>query len=169
MLFVRVGFVATVLLIGTTSYCQESKPGLALLAGNWTGTLRYLDSRNIRTHVALQTRAAGIIELDTVKLELEYTEPSGKIIASRDWLWLSSDAKSLEWGGERDAYEVSKFNCSDTSLTLVAQKRGHVNNKNAIIRKTILVRGNTLTIAKQVRYTKTKKFFTRNTYSFIKE
>jgi hypothetical protein len=131
--------------------------------------LKYLDYKDNKSFVTLPTKATSNIEDDTVKLQLAYDEPSGKVVTSSDWLWLSSDAKELAWDGEEDPYAVTQFNLSDTSLTLIVQKSGRDNNKNATIRKTILVRGKTLTIAKQVKYKQSRKFFLRNTYSFIRE
>jgi hypothetical protein len=148
---------------------QEPKPVLGLLAGNWAGTLTYLNYRDNKSRVTLETKAVSTIEADTIKMQFEYTEPSGKLIPSSDWLWLSPDGNSLCWDGESDAYKVSKLVRSDSSMTLIVQKVGVDNNKKATIRKTILVRGKTLTIAKQVRYQKTRKFVTRNTYSFIRQ
>ena len=132
---------------------------LATLAGEWEGTLEYLDYGDNETRVRL---AMSVVYRETpggTAYDIEFREPDGRIV---------SDAGRLERlpSGEvvlgADAHEVASFEAADDGFTLVLRMRGQDGGQPAEIRQVIEHAGDGLVVRKEVRFDGAAEFFTRN-------
>lgn len=149
------------------SFGQEvSSADLAIIKGEWKGTLAYTDYGNDKTQYELKTNLTADWKGSSGKLKFYYTEPNGKIVTSTEKIKLISTTE-FRFDGKWKITQFDKLDNSSWRLTL--ETEGKDNNRDATIRQFIRVSKNEFSVQKMVRYNGTEEFFQRSRQSFIRQ
>ena len=133
---------------------------LAGLPGSWTGTLTYTDYSDDKKQVVLPTSLTIADLKDSLSLTYSYTEPNKKIVTEVGSLYVYEGGETLFYdGNEFDIVAVRRLG---DRLTIIADREGMDNNKEADIRETFIIGPATLNVHKEVKYEGTEKYFMRN-------
>lgn len=74
---------------------------LSLLEGRWSGTLTYLDYKDNKTHVTLQTTLDATRTANELRYRFSYVEPNGKPVTGDETLVVASaDGRSIRIGSD---------------------------------------------------------------------
>lgn len=133
---------------------------LKKLVGTWAGTLTYTDYSDDKTQSSLPAKLEIVDLKDSLGFNYTYTEPNGKLVTDKSSLRFYAGGDKLGIDGE--TYFLSAVRRRGVRLTLIADKEGTDNNKEAEIRKTIIIGPSLLNIIKEVKYTGAKDYFVRN-------
>ena len=139
---------------------------LKSFTGNWQGKLEYSDFKDNSKLVTLPTKLAVSGAADSLVLQYEYSEPSGKIVKSREVWKIVSFGEQLRINNETS--DVSVLNRQQNHLTIIIYRLGNDNEKSAMIEKTITLSGSSFEITKRVKYDSGGDYFVRNVYTFRK-
>jgi len=134
--------------------------------GKWQGKLEYSDFKDYSKLVTLPTKLEISGAADSLVVQYEYSEPSGKTIKSREVWKIVSYGEQLRINNETS--DISVVNRDQNSLTIIAYSMGKDNDKSAMIEKTIKLSGSSFEIAKRVKYDSGGDYFVRNVYTFRK-
>lgn len=153
------------LLLFSSFFAAAQKGGvtaeeLKKLAGNWSGTLIYTDHSNDTSKTSIPTKLEIIDLKDSLGFSYTYTEPGGNLVKKKGSLRYFKEEDQLFIDG--DTYYVSAVRRRGVRLTIIADREGADNNKEADIRKTITIGPSVLIIIKEVRYRGAKEYFVRN-------
>lgn len=130
------------------------------LPGYWTGQLTYTDYSDDKKQVSLSTKLEIINKKDSLQLNYTYTEPNGKTVTEKGDIRIYEDGKQLAYdGGEFDIVAVRRFG---DRLTIIGERDGTDNNKEATIRETFIIGPGIFNIVKEVKYENAEKFLVRN-------
>ena len=134
-----------------------------LTAGDWTGTLTYLDyGKNKKVSIPVTLNVTKSTKDDsTWVFSMRYPEePQANNV---DEITISSDGKKLE---EETVVERSVL--PDKTLKLVTVKQAKDNDKPALLRYTYSIGSRSFSIRKEVRYDDSSEFFERNEYRWTR-
>lgn len=153
------------LLLFSSFFAAAQKGGVTAdelnkLAGNWSGTLTYTDYSNDTSKTSLPTKLEIIDLKDSLGFNYTYTEPNGTLVKDKGSLRYLKEVDQLFIDG--DTYYVNAVRRRGVRLTIIADREGTDNNKEAEIRKTITIGPSVLIIIKEVKYSGAKEYFVRN-------
>lgn len=149
------------------TFAQKITPGdLKIIEGNWVGTLTYLDYTTNKpfTMPSNTTYEQSKTNANLYFRSIGYSaEPHAN---QKDTMVISVDGKMLD---EYSVISVKKI--TNDGLEIIVQKKGVDGNENkpALLKKTITITKNYLTICKEVLFDDAKKWVVRHTYSFTKK
>lgn len=158
-------FTALILFAAFTATAQVGARGVSAkdfqdLTGTWTGKLVYTDYGDDKTQVSLPAQAQIVYLKDSVLMNFTYTEPNGKQVIDKGSLRMYGDGDKISINGEE--YLVNAVRRKGVRLSIIAEKEGTDINKEAIIRKTVIMGPGILIINKYVQYTGAKTWLLRN-------
>ena len=165
-------FLVPLLLLGNGDVCAQSvtprltMQELAGLAQQWErGSLTYLDYGSQKT-VTLPTYLNGMRpRSNELVLDFVYQEPEGKQVKGYDKLILDSTGTKLEWDGVSMVL-VEKTPLPNQTLRLKFEGAGQDDQRACLIRRTLLLGPQQISVVKEVKYTGSSTFLVRNTYRF---
>ena len=162
-LFVKLTLVFT-LLISSTHYAQNTitPDDLNLIAGNWEGTLTYLDYSTNKpfTMPANVTVEKGKNEYQ-VQLFINYpNEPNAN---SKDKIKISKDGLFLN-----KTKVTSRQNLTDQEVKITTEYSGKDNNEMALIKNSYILGPNKFIIRKEVKFEDATDWLLRNEYKFTR-
>ncbi|MEM0964387.1 MAG: hypothetical protein AAGK21_17805, partial [Bacteroidota bacterium] len=145
-----------------TATRQQALP-LASLAGEWGGSLTYLDYGDDATEVTLGLSASTEATADGrgVSLDLTYVEPDGSPggTGSNEILYAAGSDHLLY---QEAPWTILSRDVREDGFEVVFEREARDNNRPATIRHTIALADDELTDRKEVRYEGTDAFFERN-------
>ncbi|MBO0356537.1 DoxX family protein [Hymenobacter sp. BT186] len=148
-----------------TASNKVTMPELQAVVQQWDGTLTYLDYKT-QKQVSLVTTLNGMQSKPReLVLDFIYREPEGGQVKGYDKVQLAADGLSVTWDGIPMRI-VRKTRLPNQELKLVLEGRGRDDNKDCLIRKTVMLGVRQFTIVKEVKYDNNEGFITRNTYAF---
>ncbi|QNH60888.1 DoxX family protein [Hymenobacter sediminicola] len=160
------------LLLGNGDVCAQSATPrltmqeLARLAQQWErGSLTYLDYSS-RKSVTLPTYLNGMRpRSNELVLDFVYQEPEGKQVEGYDKLILDDTGTKLEWDGVPMVL-VEKTPLPNQTLRLKFEGIGQDDQRDCLIRRTLLLGPQQILVVKEVKYVGSSTFLVRNTYRF---
>ncbi|WP_375433634.1 DoxX family protein [uncultured Hymenobacter sp.] len=148
-----------------TAPTQVTMHELNAIAQQWQGSLTYLDyttKKPVTLATSLSGRQSSPQEL---VLNFIYQEPGGGQVKGSDKLQLSPNGTRLVWDGT--PLEIHrKTRMPNQSLELVLEGRGQDDNKNCLIRRTLMLGAHQFSVLKEVKYDAAMGFIVRNKYEF---
>ena len=96
---------------------------------------------------------------DSLGLDYSYTQTNGKIVANKGDLRIYNEGTNLQLDGIE--YVIVAVRREGPRLTIIAERDGTDNNKEATIRQTFIIGPGILNITKEVKYETQEKFFVR--------
>ncbi|HEX8428713.1 DoxX family protein [Hymenobacter sp.] len=138
---------------------------LSAIAQQWNGSLTYLDYKT-KKPVTLVTTLNGMQSKPReLVLDFIYQEPEGNQVKGYDKVQLSDDGTRLIWDGT--PLQISrKTRLPNQALELVLEGRGFDDNRNCLIKRTLVLGASQFSVLKEVKYDGTESFITRNKYAF---
>jgi hypothetical protein len=162
----KMKIICSILLFGLCQLAAaQNKDGISqkdikTLAGNWEGTLVYLDYSDDETPVTMLT-SLHIADLgDSLLLNFLYQEPNGKKVSDQSIMRIVDNGDKLVYDGEE--LFITEIRRRGVKLTIIAENESTDNGKPAEIRQTFIIGPGILNIIKEARYEGMKKYFTRN-------
>ena len=160
--------LALFMLIGGNLRAQEVSEYMHQIVGQWSGALTYLDySDDIsQTTLNCQMKASWTNNKGTISIGFE--EPNGKVIYDKAKIKLFSDQERVKFDGV--VYKIDSYSSdpSGDQWTLVLIAEGQDNYKPAMIRQSIVLEVDNLSLVKEIKYEGSAAYFTRNSYNFNK-
>jgi len=135
---------------------------LKVYAGEWEGSLTYLDYGDDETLVTLPMKVEAEHNDKGVEFKYFFTEPGGSIEKRTDRFRIRTGRIYYNGYWEEVSTNISSLN----EWTLELKSDGKDNNRKASFKKVVSVTSTEITVKKMVRYEGTDDFFVRNTYIF---
>ncbi len=153
-----------------TPQAPDLTPGeLAPLEGQWTGTLTYRDySTDKQTTIPVRI-VANPTSTDKRNWQMQFFYTKEPHANQTEKVRLAKDGTS--WDGARVIEKTRTSGGmpeSEGKLEFVTEEKGKDNNLPATFRHVWVLKANTLTMEKQVKYDKGGDFFRRNIYQFVR-
>ena len=138
---------------GATQHDLDSLPGY------WTGSITFTDYSDDHTKQSLPALLIITSKTDSLALDYSYTQTNGKIVANKGDLRIYNEGTNLQLDGIE--YVIVAVRREGPRLTIIAERDGTDNNKEATIRQTFIIGPGILNITKEVKYETQEKFFVR--------
>ena len=157
--------ILTSLLFLSATFAFAQKKGATMrdlegLPGNWTGTLTYTDYSDDKKQVSLLAKLEIVTINDSLRFKYSYTEPNGKVVKDNGDMRIYNEGKQLLYDGHE--FDVMAVRRVGPRLTIIGERDGTDNDKEAIIRETFVIGSGVFNITKEVKYETAAKFFVRN-------
>ena len=163
--------LTSVLVLSATFAFAQKKDAtmrdLAGLPGTWTGQLTYTDYKDDKTQVSLATKLEIINSTDSLQFKYAYTEPNGKVVKDNGDMRIYNDGKQLSYDGHE--FDIMAVRRKGERLTIIGERDGTDNDKEAIIRETFIIGPGVFNIVKEVKYETAEKFLLRNQLQLRKQ
>lgn len=161
-------FMLFIFLIGNLTG-QTLQDHFSQLEGEWSGTLTYTDFSDDLSTSTLICSMNAEWEKNKGIISIGFEEPNGKVYYDKAKIKIYDDDKSVKFDGV--LYSIDEFT-NDTSMDnwkLILTTIGKDNRRSALIKQSIVLEGERLSLIKEIKYDGTDEFFTRNIYNFKKE
>ena len=163
--------LTSLLFISATAAFAQKKDAtmrdLAGLPGNWIGQLTYTDYKDDKTQVTLPTKLEIMMVNDSLRFQYSYTESNGKVVKDNGDMSIYNDGKQLFYDDHE--FDVMAVRRKGDRLTIIGERDGTDNDKEAIIRETFIIGPGVFNIVKEVKYETAEKFFVRNQLQLRKQ
>lgn len=144
---------------------QVAMHELQPIVQQWNGSLTYLDYQTKKTVTLVTTLHGTQANPQELVLNFVYQEPGGAQVKGYDKLQLSADGTRLVWDGT--PLEIHrKTRLPNQALELVIEGRGQDDNKNCLIKRTVVLGTRQFSVLKEVQYDAAGGFIVRNKYEF---
>ena len=130
------------------------------LPGKWSGTLIYTDYSDDKKQVSLAAKLEIIKLADSLGFKYSYTEPNGKVVTNNGDMNIYGDGKQLTYDGRQ--FDIMAVRRMGERLTIIAERDGQDNHKDAVIRETFVIGPGVFNVTKEVKYETAEKFIVRN-------
>ncbi len=166
-------FLILISLIVVPSYTQAQSYAdklevVKLLEGGWEGNLTYLNFQDNQTRGTVDLQIDGKRKGNEVTLKYTYFN-NGEIVREGSDKVVADD--NTEKFNFNDTWDLSSFQkTGEQSFEFVLTTKGRDDNKKAIMRKTVNISNEELTIKRDIKYfKKDSEFFNRHIYSLKKK
>lgn len=165
-------YAVSILFMFFVSICPAQKKSaspadLKDLPGNWKGQLVYTDYKDDKTQVTLQTTIHISSSGDSMLMDFTYTEPNGKKVTDKGSIRIYNDGKNIYYDGNE--YDIIRVARNGARLTIIAEREGNDNDREADIRDTFIIGPDNINFKKEVKYVNEAKYFVRNNIMMVKE
>ena len=160
--------LALFMLIGGNLRAQEVSEYMHQIVGQWSGALTYLDYSDDISQTTLNCKMKASWNNNKGTISIGFEEPNGKVIYDKAKIKLFSDQERVKFDGV--VYKIDSYSSdpSGDQWTLVLIAEGQDNYKPAMIRQSIVLEVDNLSLVKEIKYEGSAAYFTRNSYSFNK-
>jgi len=165
-------FILSSLLLLSSTIAFTQKKGATMrdldgLPGSWAGTLTYTDYSDDKKQVTLPTKLEIVGRNDSLIFNYSYTEPNGKVVTDKGDMRIYDDGKQLLYDGNE--FDIVAVRRVGDRLTIIGDREGKDNDKDAAIRETFVIGPGVFNITKEVKYETAEKFFVRNKLQLRKQ
>ena len=145
---------------------QQISEYIHQIVGQWSGILTYIDYSDDSSQTMLNCQMKASWNNNKGTISLGFEEPNGKMIYDKVKIKLFSDQKRVKFDGV--VYTIDNFRIDQSvgHWTLVLIAPGQDNHKPAMIRQSIVLEIDKLSLIKEVKYDDSLEYFTRNSYNF---
>lgn len=137
------------------------------MVGSWAGNIILTGTNSERSQVSLPATLEVTDLDDFVMLKFTYTDTSGKAIIEKSSMRIYEEGNKLSFNNNE--MEISTTHRRPPFLTIIADREGKDNGKQADIMETITISSNVLKFVKEIRYEEMETYFIRRRYILNKK
>ena len=136
---------------------------LSSSVGSWEGKLTYLDYSSGKPYTMLANIKIGITA-DNMGYVMGYEYPKEPHANSKDTTFIVGN-----YFGKDKIVEFTKYSDAEYKMTTEVDGNDGNDNKKAVLRHTYLLKSNTFSVTKEVKFEGSDKWIKRNEYLLVKK